>query len=97
MLISGAGIAGPILAYWLRRHGFSPTVVERASAMRAGGHPADLWGAAVDVVERMGILPAVEVARTRNDVGVTISRNQSAVEIDLTRLVSRRESFALRI
>jgi 2-polyprenyl-6-methoxyphenol hydroxylase-like FAD-dependent oxidoreductase len=86
VLISGAGIAGPILAYWLRRLGFSPTVVEQASAMRAGGHPVDLWGAAVDVVERMGILPAIEAARTRNDVGVMITRNQSAVEIDLTRL-----------
>jgi 2-polyprenyl-6-methoxyphenol hydroxylase-like FAD-dependent oxidoreductase len=30
ILISGAGIAGPTLAYWLRPHGFTPTLVESA-------------------------------------------------------------------
>jgi 2-polyprenyl-6-methoxyphenol hydroxylase-like FAD-dependent oxidoreductase len=41
VLISGAGPAGMTLAYWLRRHGFSPTVAERASAPRGGSadHP----------------------------------------------------------
>ena len=34
VLISGAGLAGLTLAYWLSRHGFSPTVVERAPALR---------------------------------------------------------------
>ena len=42
VLISGAGPAGMTLAYWLRRHGFSPTVVERASAPRDGGQAA-IW------------------------------------------------------
>jgi 2-polyprenyl-6-methoxyphenol hydroxylase-like FAD-dependent oxidoreductase len=37
VLISGAGIAGPTLAYWLRRYGFTPTVVERAPKPREGG------------------------------------------------------------
>lgn len=30
ILISGAGIAGLTLAYWLARHGLRPTIVERA-------------------------------------------------------------------
>jgi 2-polyprenyl-6-methoxyphenol hydroxylase-like FAD-dependent oxidoreductase len=30
ILISGASIAGPALAYWLKRYGFNPTVIERA-------------------------------------------------------------------
>lgn len=34
VLISGAGIAGPALAYWLRRYGFEPTVIEVAPASR---------------------------------------------------------------
>ncbi|MGI5126131.1 FAD-dependent monooxygenase [Pseudonocardia sp. CA-107938] len=59
VLISGAGIAGPALAYWLRRHGFTPTVVERAAAPRTGGYKIDLRGAAVEVAERMGILETV--------------------------------------
>ncbi|TMR95464.1 FAD-dependent monooxygenase [Nonomuraea basaltis] len=55
ILISGASIAGPALAYWLRRYGFSPTVVERAPAPRPGGYKVDLRGVAVDVIDRMGI------------------------------------------
>ncbi|WP_315860809.1 FAD-dependent oxidoreductase [Amycolatopsis sp. EV170708-02-1] len=37
VLISGAGIAGTTLAYWLRRHGFAPTVVERAPRPGSAG------------------------------------------------------------
>ncbi|HEV8163428.1 MAG TPA: FAD-dependent oxidoreductase, partial [Actinomycetota bacterium] len=46
VLIAGASIAGPALAWWLRRHGFSPTVVELAPAPREGGQAIDLRGAA---------------------------------------------------
>ncbi|WP_407838309.1 hypothetical protein ACE1OC_21135 [Streptomyces sp. DSM 116496] len=42
VLISGAGIAGTALAHWLRHHGFRPTVVERASALREGGYKIDM-------------------------------------------------------
>ncbi len=55
ILISGAGIAGPCLAYWLRRHGFQPTIVERAPRLRTGGYVIDFWGAGFDVAERMGL------------------------------------------
>jgi 2-polyprenyl-6-methoxyphenol hydroxylase-like FAD-dependent oxidoreductase len=44
VLISGAGPAGMTLAYWLRRHGFSPTVAEQASASRDGGQAVDVRG-----------------------------------------------------
>ncbi|HEX2772930.1 MAG TPA: FAD-dependent monooxygenase [Micromonosporaceae bacterium] len=59
VLVSGASIAGPALAHWLHRHGFEPTVVERAPALRPGGHAVDVRGVARDVVERMGIMPRV--------------------------------------
>jgi 2-polyprenyl-6-methoxyphenol hydroxylase-like FAD-dependent oxidoreductase len=70
ILISGASIAGPTLAYWLSRYGFTPIVVERTPAVRVGlgGHAVDLLGPAVDVAERMGILPKVMAARTHTDV-----------------------------
>ena len=42
ILISGASIAGPTLAYWLRRYGFTPTVIERAPQLREGGYPVDV-------------------------------------------------------
>jgi 2-polyprenyl-6-methoxyphenol hydroxylase-like FAD-dependent oxidoreductase len=56
VLISGAGIAGPTLAYWLGRHGFRPTLVERAPVPRVGGYIIDFWGLGYDVAERMGLV-----------------------------------------
>jgi 2-polyprenyl-6-methoxyphenol hydroxylase-like FAD-dependent oxidoreductase len=64
VLISGAGVAGPALAYWLHRHGFTPTVVERAPSLRAGGHAVDVRGAALEVIERMGLTDRLRRART---------------------------------
>jgi 2-polyprenyl-6-methoxyphenol hydroxylase-like FAD-dependent oxidoreductase len=65
VLISGGGIAGPVLAYWLRRHGFETTVVERAPGPRPGGQAVDVRGVALDVVERMGLLEQARGIRTR--------------------------------
>ncbi|MFF3002152.1 FAD-dependent monooxygenase [Kitasatospora sp. NPDC057940] len=62
VLISGASIAGPALAYWLDRYGFDVTVVERASALRGGGYAVDIRGAAREVVDRMGLLPRLREA-----------------------------------
>lgn len=59
ILISGAGIAGPTLAYWLRRFGFEPTLVERAPALRQGGYMIDFWGLGFDVAEKMGLALAL--------------------------------------
>jgi 2-polyprenyl-6-methoxyphenol hydroxylase-like FAD-dependent oxidoreductase len=59
VLISGAGIAGPALAFWLRRYGFTPTIVEIASGPRPGGQTVDVRGISRTVVERMGLMPAV--------------------------------------
>jgi 2-polyprenyl-6-methoxyphenol hydroxylase-like FAD-dependent oxidoreductase len=63
ILVSGASVAGPTLAFWLRRYGFEVTVVERAPALRPGGQAVDLRGVSRDVVERMGLMPAVRRAR----------------------------------
>ena len=60
VLISGIGIAGPTLAYWLQRHGFSPTLVEVAPALRTGGYAIDFWGLGYDIAERMGLLPEID-------------------------------------
>ncbi|MEU4424702.1 FAD-dependent monooxygenase [Actinoplanes sp. NPDC024001] len=55
ILISGASVAGPALAYWLHRHGFHTTIVERAPAPRRGGQAIDIRGTALDVTDRMGL------------------------------------------
>ncbi|GIH65864.1 FAD-dependent monooxygenase [Microbispora siamensis] len=68
VLISGASIAGPAVAYWLRRHGFAPTVVERAPALREGGQAVDFRGSVhMNVLRRMGVLD--EIRRLRTDPG----------------------------
>jgi 2-polyprenyl-6-methoxyphenol hydroxylase-like FAD-dependent oxidoreductase len=63
VLISGAGIAGPALAYWLHRAGFQPTVVELAAAPRPGGQTVDIRGIAREVVERMGLMQTIRDRR----------------------------------
>ncbi|MBB5917589.1 2-polyprenyl-6-methoxyphenol hydroxylase-like FAD-dependent oxidoreductase [Nocardia transvalensis] len=64
VLISGASIAGPALAFWLRRYGFTPTVVERSPALREGGQAIDVLGTATEVVRRMGLLERVHELST---------------------------------
>jgi 2-polyprenyl-6-methoxyphenol hydroxylase-like FAD-dependent oxidoreductase len=56
ILISGAGIAGPALAYCLREAGFKPTIVENAPAPRPGGQTVDLRGAGRTMMDRIGLL-----------------------------------------
>lgn len=59
VLISGAGVAGPALAFWLRRYGFAVTVVERAPGLRPGGQAVDVRGTAREVLDRMGLTDRV--------------------------------------
>ena len=60
VLISGAGIAGPTLAYWLKAAGFQPTLIERAPALRTGGYVIDFWGLGYDIAERMGLMEDID-------------------------------------
>ncbi|MBF6170801.1 FAD-dependent monooxygenase [Nocardia blacklockiae] len=64
VLISGASIAGPALAFWLRRYGFTPTIVEKSPALREGGQAIDVLGTATEVVRRMGLLDRVHELST---------------------------------
>lgn len=63
VLISGASIAGPSLAYWLQRHGDEVTVVERAPALREGGHGVDFRGAQMELLRRMELTEAIRAGR----------------------------------
>ncbi|NEN04688.1 FAD-binding domain [Diaminobutyricibacter tongyongensis] len=65
ILIVGAGIAGPTLAYWLLRAGHEPTLVERAPQLREGGYVVDFWGSGFEVANRMGIVPRLKEAGYR--------------------------------
>lgn len=65
--ISGAGIAGPTLAYWLRRSGHEPCLIERSPQLRTGGYVIDFWGVGYDIAERMGL--AAQLDATGYKVG----------------------------
>lgn len=89
VLISGASIAGPVLAYWLARHGVEVTVVERAPTLRkTGGHAVDLFRPAMEISAKMGVLPRIEALATGTD-RMTMYREgrEQPTEIDLTKLV----------
>jgi 2-polyprenyl-6-methoxyphenol hydroxylase-like FAD-dependent oxidoreductase len=65
ILVCGASVAGPALAWWLHRHGMRPTLVEKAPAPRPGGHAIDIRGAALDVIGAMGLESAIRSSRTQ--------------------------------
>lgn len=64
ILISGAGVAGLTLAWWLKKYGFVPTIVERHPSLRTEGYKIDIRGKALDVVKRMGLHQAISQERT---------------------------------
>jgi 2-polyprenyl-6-methoxyphenol hydroxylase-like FAD-dependent oxidoreductase len=74
VLISGASIAGPALALVLADHGFDVTVVERAPALREGGYAVDVRGAALEVVERLGLRESLRTLETDTESTSVVDR-----------------------
>ncbi|GAA2117021.1 FAD-dependent monooxygenase [Kitasatospora saccharophila] len=82
ILVSGGGIAGSALAYWLRRAGFRPVVVERAPTSRSGGQTVDLRGAGRTVIERMGLLErARELAVDQRGIALVDRRGRHTARL----------------
>ncbi|HEU4577265.1 MAG TPA: FAD-dependent monooxygenase [Polyangiaceae bacterium] len=89
ILISGASIAGPVLAYWLQRYGFQPTLVERApGARKTGGHAVDLFSPSLEIVDRMGLLPLVQSRSTGTDHMTLLREGPPPVEVNLARVMA---------
>lgn len=59
IVINGVGVAGPTLAYWLRKSGHEVTLVEEAPQLRRGGYIIDFWGLGYDIAEKMGLIPRI--------------------------------------
>ena len=89
ILISGASIAGPVLAYWLTRHDFDVTVVERAPTLRkTGGHAVDLFRPSMEISAKMGVLPRIEALATGTDtLRLYREGGRRPARIDLTKIV----------
>ncbi|MEU9023590.1 FAD-dependent monooxygenase [Actinomadura sp. NPDC048394] len=84
VLISGASIGGPALAYWLDRYGFEVTIVEVTQGLRDGGQAIDVRGPALEVAERMGILDLIRERRVQ-------MRGMSMVDADGNELYRSEE------
>jgi 2-polyprenyl-6-methoxyphenol hydroxylase-like FAD-dependent oxidoreductase len=88
VLISGASIAGPVLAYWLTRSGFDVTVVERAPTLRkTGGHAVDLFRPSMEISAKMGVLPRIESLATGTDALTLRRKGRRPARIDLTKII----------
>lgn len=55
ILISGGGIAGLTLTYWLQHYDIPSVVIEQANEIRREGHGIDFVGTSYDVASRMGL------------------------------------------
>src|SRR5690348_7635626 len=80
VLVTGASIAGPSLAHWLRRRGAEVTVVERAPGLRPGGQAVDARGVAKEVIRRMGLDAAVRAARTDTAGAYTVDADGNVLQ-----------------
>ncbi len=82
ILISGAGIAGFTLAYWLKQRGFSPTIIEKHPYARGGGYKVDVRGAALEVAKRTGIYQALLEANVNLVCSKFVTSDQKIFEFD---------------
>ena len=60
IIINGVGIAGPTLAYWLRKAGHEVLLVEAAPQLRCGGYVIDFGLIGYDIAEKMGLIPRLK-------------------------------------
>ncbi len=98
VLISGAGVAGLTLAYWLKRFGFIPTVIEKHACLRTGGYKIDLRGVGLEVVKRMGVYPEISASRTRNKRGIVLDEiGRPMMEMGVDLMGTRLEDADLEI
>lgn len=98
VLISGAGVAGLTLAYWLKRFGFIPTLIEQHPCLRTGGYKIDLRGAGLEVLKRMGVYPAISESRTKNSRAILLNEaGHQIMEMGVDLLGTRLEDFDLEI
>jgi 2-polyprenyl-6-methoxyphenol hydroxylase-like FAD-dependent oxidoreductase len=90
VLISGGGLAGLTVAYWLHKYGFTPVVIERSSGLRRDGYGIDFFGSGYDVAERMGLIEQLKAQQIKAE-SVSYVNQSGAVtanlEMDLIRKI----------
>jgi 2-polyprenyl-6-methoxyphenol hydroxylase-like FAD-dependent oxidoreductase len=88
--INGTGVAGPTLAYWLRRFGHEPVLFEKASELRSGGYVIDFWGLGFDIADRMGLVPTLlDRGYKMERLSIVDARGHEITEMDVTSIRTR--------
>ena len=64
VLISGAGIAGPTLAWFLAKAGARVTVVEKSQSLLSHGQNVDISDSAITVIKKMGLIDEIRRLNT---------------------------------
>lgn len=90
ILVIGASIAGPAVCYWLKKFGFSPTLIERNDTLSKGGYAIDVRGIAIEVVKKMGIYEKIYDMRTQLEAGYYVDANGNVL------LQEQGEKFGFR-
>jgi 2-polyprenyl-6-methoxyphenol hydroxylase-like FAD-dependent oxidoreductase len=88
--ISGAGVAGTTLAYWLHRIGHTPVLIEQAPQFRTGGYMIDFWGVGYRVAQRMGIEDHIRDAGYEMDRVRSVGQdgsNQAELDVEVFRRI----------
>ncbi|KAI9715992.1 MAG: hypothetical protein M1812_005626 [Candelaria pacifica] len=87
VLISGASVAGPALAYWLTRAGCTVTVVERSRVLRSEGQGIDIRDSGRTVIKQMGIFDLLR-SKSSKEEGIRIvdgrNRDLAKFAVDLS-------------
>jgi 2-polyprenyl-6-methoxyphenol hydroxylase-like FAD-dependent oxidoreductase len=96
ILVTGASIAGPTLAYWLNKYGFKVTVLERAAELRLGGQNIDVKGPALEIARKMGLEEAIRKANT-TEIGLRFvnTKNQTLAEFSKESALSMTQDLEI--
>ena len=88
ILISGAGISGLTLAYWLHKWGFSPTIIEKRLNLSDRGYMIDFYGSGFDVADKMELVDILQAKSDRyqiTEVSFVDSHNQTHAKLNMTK------------
>lgn len=74
ILVVGGGPAGATVAYFLAQAGFTVTVAERSTKRFAYGQGIDITGAAIPIVQNMGVYEAIK-SKVTGEAGFAILKD----------------------
>lgn len=98
VLISGAGVAGLTLAYWLKKFGFNTTLIEKHPVLRTGGYKIDIRGAALEILKKMDLHQQVLENRTAIRRAISVDEaGQQVAEMSADFSGSRIEGVDIEI